>query len=312
MLYEMLTGSVPFDAESPFGILSQHITKHPEAPSARRHDLPQALEAIVLKCLAKSPEDRYASMIALGDDLERFDAGQPPAATFDLVVKSSRGEAITVPGARRLTWPVYIIGLLAVGIIVVTAWVSLRRPDSAAERVVAQTNRTHELVSRLAESRTASAAASGREVALVLSPIDSHVYLDKRDLGAMPVTVRVEDGKNVVVDIRRQGFFSRKVKIDGSKPRLVVRLAPIPGVRPAVPVPEAPAGVEGIEEAPAADPPAAGAKPEPATEAKPTNKPPEPASSGPPAAPDKKKPDKPSEPVPEKKPVAEKPAPAAE
>ena len=316
MLYEMLTGSVPFDADTPFGILTQHITKEPDPPSARRKDLPKPLEAIVLKCLAKDPERRYASMPALSDDLQKFDTGQVPAASFDLVVRSSRtpkgSEAHTLTGLRRPRWPIYVLGLLIAASASGVAWIALQRPQAALQRVVAGSHRASELVSRLAADRAASAARSVHQVALVLSPIDSHAYLDKRDLGAMPVSVNVEPGKIVVVDIRRQGFFSRKVKIDGTKPRLVVRLVPIPGVRLAVPVPEAPTGAEGIEEAPAADQPASGESSGAASDVKATNKPTAPASSAPPAGADKKKPDKPSDSVSEKKAPADKPAPASE
>jgi hypothetical protein len=75
-------------------------------------------------------------------------------------------------------------------------------------------------------------------VALILAPIDAHVFRRGDDLGAMPVTVEVPPNEVVDVHVKRQGFFTRKVKLDGRKPRVVVRLAPIPGAKLAVPVPK--------------------------------------------------------------------------
>jgi len=62
VLYEMLTGKVPFDAETPIAVLLKHIAAPLPPPSLLRPDLHPALEAVVIKALAKSPDDRYASM----------------------------------------------------------------------------------------------------------------------------------------------------------------------------------------------------------------------------------------------------------
>lgn len=60
MLYELLTGSPPFTAEMPTAVLLQHIRQTPRPPSARRPDLPPGWDAVVLRALAKRPEERYA------------------------------------------------------------------------------------------------------------------------------------------------------------------------------------------------------------------------------------------------------------
>jgi len=86
--------------------------------------------------------------------------------------------------------------------------------------------------------RTAPASATGRQVAIILAPIDAHVFRRGDDLGAMPVTVEVPSNEVVEIHVKRQGFFTRKIKLDGKKPRVVVRLAPIPGAKLAVPVPK--------------------------------------------------------------------------
>jgi serine/threonine protein kinase len=61
IMFEMSTGRLPFDGENT-ELLKQHLYKAPPAPRSLRSDVPSALEKIILKCLAKKPQDRYAAM----------------------------------------------------------------------------------------------------------------------------------------------------------------------------------------------------------------------------------------------------------
>jgi serine/threonine protein kinase len=61
VLYEMLTGYTPFDADTPLAILMKHLNDPLPLPSQLDPDLPSALEQVVLKALSKSPADRYQS-----------------------------------------------------------------------------------------------------------------------------------------------------------------------------------------------------------------------------------------------------------
>lgn len=70
MLYEMLTGVVPFDDPSPTAVALQHITQPPPAPRAFNPALNPEVEAILLKALSKSPHERYQTGAELIKTLE--------------------------------------------------------------------------------------------------------------------------------------------------------------------------------------------------------------------------------------------------
>ena len=80
VLYEMLTGELPFDADTPLGIAMKHVNGHLRQPKELNPAVPDGINAITLRLLAKNPEDRYASDSELIEDLERVCAGLDPAA----------------------------------------------------------------------------------------------------------------------------------------------------------------------------------------------------------------------------------------
>ena len=70
-LYQALTGKLPFSAVDPMEWVHCHIAKNPEAPQARSEDIPRQLSSIIMKLLAKTPDERYQTVLGLERDLRR-------------------------------------------------------------------------------------------------------------------------------------------------------------------------------------------------------------------------------------------------
>ena len=75
VLYELLTGTLPFNGDTPVEIAMKHLSQTPELPSVSRPELPRELDLVVTRALAKDPEERYQSAEEMDADLERLARG---------------------------------------------------------------------------------------------------------------------------------------------------------------------------------------------------------------------------------------------
>ena len=119
VLYEMLTGRVPFTGDSPIEIAMKHASDTPKPPSAHVRDIPPELDHVVLRALAKTARERYRSAEEFSDDLGRVAAGLPvspetaEAATAILTdmptaaTRVMRGDATRQPPRRPPFPPEY-------------------------------------------------------------------------------------------------------------------------------------------------------------------------------------------------------------
>jgi tRNA A-37 threonylcarbamoyl transferase component Bud32 len=162
LLYEMVTGQVPFEADTPLAVMLKHITDAPESPSDLQPDISPALEQVILKAMAKDPNDRYQTM---GDMVRAFDAavgeGSDPLLSIPVIPPPATGSlppaAVTAKGKKlRLPrWAMLAVGVALVAVIlfaIVGTVGAVNRRQSAAAAT-----QTAEAVQTVAAVQTAGA-----------------------------------------------------------------------------------------------------------------------------------------------------------
>lgn len=99
--YEMLMGTLPFQAETPFAMMYKHFDEQPPQPRAINPDLPEPLEQVVLRAMAKSPNDRYPSAKQLADDFSRAVTSMPPDMLQRKLPRATVEQLVAATPARQ-------------------------------------------------------------------------------------------------------------------------------------------------------------------------------------------------------------------
>jgi eukaryotic-like serine/threonine-protein kinase len=138
VLYELLTGVVPFSGDTPVEIAMKHLSTVPVPPSAKRADVPRDLDLVVMRALAKDPSERYQSAEEMDADLRRINRGvaispvteeaataiiarPPPTTVTEIKPRAQEAVPYAPPAAyydydeppRRAIWP-WLVALLFV------------------------------------------------------------------------------------------------------------------------------------------------------------------------------------------------------
>jgi len=139
VLFELLTGEVPFTGDSPVEIAMKHLSDTPPAPSDLRPDVPTDLDLVVVRALAKEPADRYQSAAAMDADLETVARGGRVAAetaeAATMVLSGERAIDATAatqvvrrplqpyepPDRSKSLWP-WLLGIGALLALLLAAW----------------------------------------------------------------------------------------------------------------------------------------------------------------------------------------------
>ena len=155
VLYELLTGSVPFTGETPVEIAMKHLSQAPVPPSTHRPEVPRDLDYVVLRALAKDPAGRYHSAEEMDSDLERIARGigvsaETAEAATSVLSRTEVGEAATTirpaapasptytpgryyeydePARRRSFWP-WLLALLLLAGALVGGWFAYQELQS--------------------------------------------------------------------------------------------------------------------------------------------------------------------------------------
>jgi eukaryotic-like serine/threonine-protein kinase len=123
VLYELLTGKVPFDAPNATAIAIAHVEQPPVPPGMLVPDLDHEVDSIVLRCLAKDPADRFDDGTALAEALNAGDAGSvPPVPMHD------DENFAAAPSVLRRTLVATLIAAVLVGLLGLGFWAAFQEP----------------------------------------------------------------------------------------------------------------------------------------------------------------------------------------
>jgi serine/threonine protein kinase len=145
VLYEMITGKVPFDGDNPVAIALKHVHDIPVPPRELNPGVPEALQTIIAKAMAKNPESRYQNAAEMRNDIMRAIQGMPittvaPSEQETMVMTASaieqpvdRAERTMVrnqtpitreptPPPKKRRWPKVFAALIVIGMLAAGGW----------------------------------------------------------------------------------------------------------------------------------------------------------------------------------------------
>ncbi|MEU0129653.1 MULTISPECIES: protein kinase [unclassified Streptomyces] len=103
MLFQLLTGRIPFDADSPLAIAYAHVQEEPVAPSSINRSITPAMDALVARALKKNPNERFPSAAAMQDEITRVLSASGPAGAPAIIGGS--GPANSGSGVGSAVFP---------------------------------------------------------------------------------------------------------------------------------------------------------------------------------------------------------------
>ncbi len=236
MLYEMLSGAVPFDGQEAVQIITRHIHEKPQPLSSRAPQVPAGVSALVMRCLEKDPAARFQSMDELLEAMRHVTASgglsAPPRPTEDgpsgdtsrtepalAVERRHRTEVVERPRDRNArTWALLAAALVVVASAVGLWW--LRRPVAAKREPTRPP-----VVERPAAPPPAPAAQPMDALVrfdITSVPTQAQVTLDGQPLGSTPLQIERAAGASgeatLTITLSAKAHTPKTVTLKGRPP----------------------------------------------------------------------------------------------
>jgi serine/threonine protein kinase len=121
-LYKAATGEVPFSSNDWFELARMHVEDPPPSLRRKRSELSKRFERVVLKCLEKHPDDRYANAAELLADLEDVEQKRRPTTPLGAApMGTTQRETLTDPPPARTSW--LVVAGVAIGLVLLVGLV---------------------------------------------------------------------------------------------------------------------------------------------------------------------------------------------
>ncbi|MBI2376412.1 MAG: serine/threonine protein kinase [Deltaproteobacteria bacterium] len=240
MLYQVLTGELPFKGPSFLEIMMKHVERDPVAPSRIRPSLGAQVDRLVLSLMAKSPDARPAKLVPVIDEL-----GLLAVRSVDLEA-SIPPEEITAPFVKLRPLPRLPIALALVAAILSGTWWATREPEEGvadpapdagladAPPEISEVPEASAEIIRTPVTPSESATVAARiRVEIVGTPAGTRVFLGDKELGTVPGPLELTRAEAPVsLTFKAKGFLPRtEVYVPTGDGRIKVKLQKAPKPR---------------------------------------------------------------------------------
>jgi len=227
ILYEMVTGRVPFEGDTPFSIGVKQKSEIPRPPKEIKEQIPEDLNRVILKCMEKEKENRYQSVGELHSELMNLEKGIPTTERIVPERKPLTSREITVTlGLKKLLVPALVfIGIVIVGVII---WQLLPKkevipsPSEPVKPTIAVLP-----FEDLSSGRDQEALADGIPETLInaLSSLEG-LYVSART-SSFSFKGKQQDIREIGQKLGVEALLEGSVQVAGNKLRILVRLVNI-------------------------------------------------------------------------------------
>lgn len=227
MMYEMLTGVCPFDADNLMGILTKHLHEQAVPPRQLFPSIPEGMERVVLRAIEKDIDARYQTMEEILEDLEGLAQGVLPEKR-DVTQSFSASLAEEESSPKWGLWALLAVALVAI------AGVTVMMLGSDEPEVIAQTTDETETVESAgdpeqaieepeleleptqendSERGTENPVETSQYVQLQSDPSGAEVFIDGESIGIAPVRLERPSEGAIEIELRRDGYLTAEYRV---------------------------------------------------------------------------------------------------